>query len=297
MAGSRRFRSGIAAANPGSPAIVFLLLALVTAVGGCANTLNYTDPAGPRFAGGGAEARAPISLKVVTFNIEYARRVDSALALFHSDSGLKNADVIALQEMDEGGVQRIAEALGLNYVYYPAVLHPVPKQDFGNALLSRWPIAGDRKIILPHLSLSRHAQRIAVTGTVLVGGREIQVYAVHIAGALEVGFGGQKDQLRTVLDDADSVGRPAIIAGDMNSREVGAEAAARGYAWPTRDLGSTHHGFDLDHVFVRGLDPPSQRDAGVVHDVRGASDHHPVWVTLELAGLSREASRGGGTGP
>jgi endonuclease/exonuclease/phosphatase family metal-dependent hydrolase len=269
----------------------------VSLVLGCANTMNYTDPAGPRFAGVGSEAHPPISLKVVTFNIEYARHVDSALALFHTDPGLENADIIALQEMDERGVQRIAQALGLNYVYYPAVLHPVPKQDFGNALLSRWPIEGDRKIILPHLSLSRRAQRIAVTGTVLVGGRAIQVYAVHIAGALEVGFGGQKDQLRTVLNDADSVGRPAIIAGDMNSREVGAEAAARGYAWPTRDLGSTHHGFDLDHVFVRGLEPAWQGDAGVVHDVRGASDHHPVWVTVPLAEPSSVVSLGGGTSP
>ena len=87
------------------------------------------------------------------------------------------------EEMDEDGVQRIATALGMSYAYYPAVHHPVDKKDFGPALLARWPIEDDRKVILPHLSLSRRAQRVAVTGRGQHRGEMVQLYAVHLANS------------------------------------------------------------------------------------------------------------------
>src|SRR5262245_2391245 len=154
---------------------VAVVLLFITA---CANVVNYTDPAGPRFALQAHSAADPSALKVVTFNIRYSREIDSAIVVLMQDPALRDADVIALQEMDEDGVQRIAKALGMSYVYYPAVHHPVDKKDFGPALLARWPIEDDRKVILPHLSLSRRAQRVAVTGRVNIGGEMVQLYAV-----------------------------------------------------------------------------------------------------------------------
>jgi endonuclease/exonuclease/phosphatase family metal-dependent hydrolase len=167
------------------PLTVFLTFILLTTTS-CANVVNYTDPAGPRFAVQAHPADQRSALKVVTFNIRYAREIDSAIVVLMQDPALHDADVIALQEMDEEGVQRIATALGMSYVYYPAVHHPVDKKDFGPALLARWPIEDDRKVILPHLSLSRHAQRVAVTGRVNIGGEMVQLYAVHLANSLEV---------------------------------------------------------------------------------------------------------------
>ena len=228
-------------------------LAFILLSTSCANVVNYTDPAGPRFADQTPPAAEPSALKVVTFNIRYAREIDSAIVVLTQDPGLHGADVIALEEMDEDGVQRIASALGMSYVYYPAVHHPVDKKDFGPALLARWPIEDDRKVILPHLSLSRHAQRVAVTGRVNIGGEMVQLYAVHLANSLEVSYGGQKDQLDALLNDADSVGLPVIIAGDFNSYEVAGEALSRGYSWPTSGVVASHHGLRLDHVLYRGL--------------------------------------------
>jgi endonuclease/exonuclease/phosphatase family metal-dependent hydrolase len=270
--------------------LFFVLIATLTA--GCANVVNYTDPAGPRFALQADSAAKPGALKVVTFNIRYAREIDSAIVVLMQDPALHDADVIALQEMDEDGVERIAKALGMSYVYYPAVHHPVDKKDFGPALLARWPIEDDRKVILPHLSLSRRAQRVAVTGRINIGGEMVQLYAVHLANSLEVSYAGQKDQLDALLNDADSVGLPVIIAGDFNSYDVAGEALRRGYAWPTSGVQPSHHGLRLDHVLYRGLGT-STDSAAVVHDVRGASDHHPVWAMVPVGRAVKEPAAGG----
>ena len=54
--------------------------------------------------------------------------------------------------MDEPGARAFADSLGFGYVYFPATLHPVTGRDFGNAVLSRFPIEDERKIVLPFLA-------------------------------------------------------------------------------------------------------------------------------------------------
>ena len=91
-------------------------LLVLAAVLGCATGRNYTDPDGPRYAGGTAVVTGvtnAAALRVVSFNIEYALRVDSAIAVLAGDPALRNADVILLQEMDENGTRRIADTLGM----------------------------------------------------------------------------------------------------------------------------------------------------------------------------------------
>ena len=95
--------------------------------------------------------------------------------------------------------RRPREALGMNYVYYPALLHPVPKKNFGNAILSRWPIVDDEKLILPSKSMTRGGQRVAVAATVVVGTERVRVFAVHLSTILEVWFTGQTYQVQSVL--------------------------------------------------------------------------------------------------
>ena len=128
------------------------LLVSLLALAGCRTGRNYATPEGPRYAGGPAEgspsgAADTNTLRVVSFNVEFSLHVDSAIALLTSDPALRGADVLLLQEMNEEATKRIAEALGLWYVYYPAIFHFRTNQLFGNAVLSRWPIVEDRKII------------------------------------------------------------------------------------------------------------------------------------------------------
>src|SRR5580765_4905945 len=64
--------------------LTFILLSSTS----CANVVNYTDPAGPRFADQTQPAAEPAALKVVTFNIRYAREIDSAIVVLTQDPGL-----------------------------------------------------------------------------------------------------------------------------------------------------------------------------------------------------------------
>lgn len=272
---------------------ISLILLGAALLGGCANGMNYTSATGPRFASpeeprvvhrfardtSTQPVESPESIKVVSFNVMYAEQIDSVLALIREDPGLRDPDVIVMQEMNEDAAARIGEALGMHYVYYPAVLHPVPKKNFGNAIFSRWRIVDDEKIILPHISWQRRTQRAAVAATVIIGQERVRVYAVHLSTPLEIWYSGQKDQARLLLSKAGGWDR-VLIAGDFNSHGLVNMFAKAGYAWPTRDNGATHRWFNVDHVLSRGFVPVG---AGKVEDTRGASDHRPVWSVLEFA--------------
>ncbi len=253
--------------------------ALLTACS--AARLNYTDPLGPRYAGG--SVRAPAhgdTLKVVAFNVENAEHVDRAIRLLRETPDLADLDVLLLQEMDEPGARTIADSLGLAYVYYPATVSPTTQRDFGDAILSRLPFDSDAKIILPHLSRNHHTQREAVAATVVAAERRVRIYSVHLATMIENGPGARREQLAAVL--ADAARYPLVVlGGDFNSSTVPRAALAAGFAWPTDHLGRTEMFWDMDHVLVKGLREAEPR-AGIVHDVRGASDHKPVWARVVL---------------
>jgi endonuclease/exonuclease/phosphatase family metal-dependent hydrolase len=242
--------------------------------------LNYTDPLGPRYAGGAPSApRHGDTLKVVSFNIQYAEHVDRAIALMRQTEGLRDPDVLLLQEMDELGAQEIADSLGLDYVYYPSRLHAGTRRDFGNAILSRYPMEADRKIILPHVARINHNLRTAVGATICVGERRIRIYSVHLATMAENGPGARREQLAAVLADAEHY-PVVVLGGDFNSGTVPEIALARGFAWPTSHLGRTRGFWDMDHVLVKGLAVAGSPAVGLVEKVRGASDHKPVWALV-----------------
>jgi endonuclease/exonuclease/phosphatase family metal-dependent hydrolase len=268
--------------------------ALALAAAACGAATNYLDPGRPVYethhagAPGGRVAEGP--LRVVTFNIEYAIRVDEAIAVLRETPELQRLDVLALQEMDSVGVERIASALGLESFYAPGGVHPSSKRDFGCALLSPWPLEEPRKLRLPHASRGSGLVR-SVTSAVLVRGPErIRVYSVHLPSPLAVSGGSRRDQLRTLAEDASGATEPVIIAGDFNSHDKVSELEKAGFSWVTREVGATTRvelfGREImdpsfDHVLARGFRAEA---FGVVEKNRGASDHLPVWALLEREG-------------
>lgn len=267
-----------------SRAALVLLLSAVSPA--CKTAQNYLDPQGPMYAGSHAGSRdaAGDSLHIVTFNVEYALRVDRALEALRSHPRLKDADVIALQEMDAPGTEALASGLGLNYVYYPAALHPKTKRDVGDAILTPWPIESTFKLPLPHKSRGLGQSRAAAGALVRVAGRLFRVYSLHLGSPLGASPGQRRDQIDLVLADARESTLPVIIAGDFNSSQIGSRLEAAGYSWLTRGVGPTAHGFSFDHVFVRSLDF-DEGAAGVARDVKDASDHRPVWARVRVLGL------------
>jgi endonuclease/exonuclease/phosphatase family metal-dependent hydrolase len=262
-----------------------LVLLLTVIASACQVQRNYTTVEGPRYAGMAPPhipaPRLSDTLRIASFNIEYALRLDSALAVIMAEPQLRNADVLLLQEMDAPATRYLARMLGMWFVYYPATLHLRHKRDFGNAVLSRWPIVEDTKILLPHHARLIGTARTATAATVRVGSQDIRVYSAHLGTIVNITAEQRREQLRTILDDAERYPR-VILGGDMNHPSVGEVAAEEGYAWPTKEGPRTAAVGRLDHIFLKGLFSPDSANAGTVLNVRGSSDHRPIWTTALL---------------
>ena len=259
--------------------------AILLLSGACRTGRDYPAADEPRYAGrpGPASIVRPASdtLRVVTFNIAFAREVDSALVVLRSEPSLRDPDILLLQEMDAPSTRRIADSLGMWYVYYPALFHKRTKRDFGNAVLSRWPIIADEKIRLPHPSRYAATHRIATAATIQIGDVTVRAYSTHLGTVADVGGAGRREQLRAILRDAAGHDR-VVIAGDMNEGDIGSVAREMGFTWPTENGPRTTQLGRWDHIFTRGLTIPDGDATGTVSEVRGSSDHRPVWLRVVL---------------
>jgi len=271
---------------------VFILLIALASLS-CGSINNYLDPEGPRheghYASGAPELIAPDTVKVISYNVKFGKKVDAAIEELRTVPYLSRADIILLQEMDGEGVRIIADSLDLEYVYYPASVHKAHGRDFGNAVLSRWPIEDFRKVLLPHSKPTDDQKRIAVGATVVAGGLRIRVFSVHTET-----FWMNYDKR---LEQADSLVRAVskdysyiIIAGDFNTpfgRNVkdidktftasGFVRANSGVGWTARVLPFGLWKMELDHIFTKGFEIVA---AGKFEEGR-ASDHVPLWTILK----------------
>ena len=259
----------------------FVVVIALLLLGGCRTGRDYPVVGGPRYAGAPSVASPPdtarpVTLRIASFNIAFAEHIDGALTLIRSDSVLRRADVLLLQEMDSAGAQRIAGALGMWYVYYPAIFHFRSSKDFGNAVLSRWPIVEDAKLVLPHASRFARTHRTATVATLRVGASHVRVYSTHLGTVADIRASRRRDQLRAILADA-AKHSLVIIGGDLNDADVGRVAADAGYAWPTRDGPRTTRFGRWDHVFLKGIAIAQGSSSGTV-DASGVSDHHAIWT-------------------
>jgi len=265
-------------------ALIGIIAAVLAAACG---VTNYSEVDRPRYSGGSSLGpSAADELRVATFNIEFSERIELALAELRA-AGLDEADALALQEMDREGCEQIAQSLGMNWVYYPASVHNHGR-DFGNAVLSRWPIAADHKLLLSHGAPFDGRRRIAVAAEIAHPTRPFVLYSVHNETVL-LNLDARLDQVREILADR-SARYPSetavVIAGDFNTAGSGGleqtvtlhTDAGFTSAAPI-DLETADNavgGRALDHIFVRGLE---LLEHGVGPD-RGASDHRVLWALV-----------------
>lgn len=254
------------------------------ALTGCELAHNYVDPDSPRYAGDYAEPtpRAAETLLVVTYNLAYALEIDRAIAVLRAPP-LADADIVLMQEMDGEGCERIASALGLRYVYYPASI--ARGRDFGTAVLTRHPITADHKLILPHAEPLNGRRRNATAARLIIGGRPVMVWSVH-SSVITLGLGARLDQVQTVIDDTAKSDGQVIVGGDFNTADPDAATQtvelfeANELMWASEGVGDTGRGagltFLLDFLFTSGL---TVLEAGVVRGDSG-SDHQPVWMRV-----------------
>lgn len=251
---------------------------------------NYPEPHGPLYAGEHAPAApaAPDELVVVSYNLRYGEAVEETIQAFRTTAPLPEAGIVLLQEMDAAGVERLARELGYNYVYYPSsVAHD--GDDFGNAILARWPIVEPYKLILPGLHPLSGQQRTATRAVVRIGDVEVLAYSAHLEIATAPPAMRQ-EQVAALVADVPADANAVVVGGDFNvmtGRGVSLLAArfADGeLLHGSAGSGATIQRYGLrvaapDHVFARGFNVAG---SGVLVGV-SASDHYPVWVRLERA--------------
>lgn len=270
--------------TPRSHATAVPWLALAPLALACSIEPNFLDPDEPRYDGDHTSGEPVLGdvLRVVSYNLAFGREVEAAIAALETEP-LAGADIVLMQEMDDDGVEAIAAALGLRYVYYPA--SEKKGREWGNAILTRWPMPDDRKVLLPWADPYTNSRRIAVTATLEIGAVDLAVYSTHTATP-SLGLGARLDQIEAILDDAGDAA-PVAIGGDLNTADPGSAGQVRelfgdrGFDWASdgaTDTG-TAFGFDatLDYVFTRGL---TARRSGTFEGEAG-SDHQPIWVELE----------------
>jgi len=280
------------AAHGGSRLKAFRLILLILTLpllglASCNLSGSATNALGPGFVGKFAigQPESDGSVKVVSYNISFAEEADLATRELLELEELRDADIVLLQEMDETGTIQIARALAYNFVYYPASIHNRHNRYFGNAILSRWPIDNQERIVLPHKNPKDGQRRIAVRAVVTLDDLEVLVYSVHTETPW-LNASKRADQIAVLVDSIDEGYPYVIVGGDFNTLTPGAvadlerrfEAAglerASSATAPTIQFESI--GLTLDHILVRGMAVLATGAA----DEAAASDHLPIWATL-----------------
>lgn len=247
---------------------------------------NYEDPDGPKFEAQYAAESPPFSglLTAVSYNINFGEFIDEALVDL---SHIPQPDVVLLQEMDETGTDRMAHEMAMNYVYYPASIHKY-ENNFGNAILSRWPIVRTQKLILPRRHPANHQMRLAAKAKLDVGGTAVCVYCVHTEVYL-TSRQYRREQIEAITNDINNAGSHVIVGGDFNTvrrtsiRRLSEQFAQMGFIRASKGVGPTVKKLRIspsaaDHIFTRGM---SVVQAGREKEING-SDHYPIWVQLRL---------------
>jgi endonuclease/exonuclease/phosphatase family metal-dependent hydrolase len=137
-------------------------------------------------------------VKLVSYNIQYGFGLDGRYDLECIVANLAGADVIALQEVTRGFarnghvdmVDAIEALLPDYYSVYGAGLDLLPpgagprnlRFQFGNMVLSRWPILATRTLLLPRgRTISKlNLQRVAAETVIDAPGGAIRAYSVHL---------------------------------------------------------------------------------------------------------------------
>jgi endonuclease/exonuclease/phosphatase family metal-dependent hydrolase len=238
---------------------------------------------------------SPTTITMMSFNIHHGQGTDGVLDLERIARVIRTSgtDIAGLQEVDRNFAERsnwadqaaeLAELLHWHVAYGANIdLNPPapgrPRIQFGNAVLSRYPITRRENT---HLFRSPgEEQRGLLHVEVDVPGFPLHVYVTHLDAFSET------DRVQQAQQVVELVGEncPAVLLGDFNARpeapEIGGLRAALTDTWTAAAGGGPHtaHPADapagrIDYIFT------SQRLRAAwtsfSTDEPAASDHVPV---------------------
>ncbi len=180
-----------------------------------------TLAAGCRGTGPASDASDPV-LRVLSYNLHHGEGVDGRLDLARIAAVIRDAgpDLVALQEVDRqaartGGIDQASEYARLTSLHgwYGAAM-PFQGGEYGQVLLSRWPLLEPRVVRLP--GRPDREPRIAVTALVEVPrlGR-LRWTGLHLDASRD--DGDRWEQAGALLDHFGQDAVPTLLAGDFNA--------------------------------------------------------------------------------
>jgi endonuclease/exonuclease/phosphatase family metal-dependent hydrolase len=166
-------------------------------------------------------------------------------------------------------------------------MHRQRREEYGNAILSKWPLEEPAKIVLPNWLPDWLQSRNAARATISYSNGKILIYSAHLdvvwmapfwgtsQGEFLSGEAGNSED-RIILGGDFNTWTPASIATLENGLELaGLERLTRGTGYTFEAAGLK---LTLDHIFsTAGF----SSQAGVYRQT-DASDHFPLWAEIEL---------------
>lgn len=261
--------------------IILLVVAAASLLAGCAMA-----PA----------AKTPERLRVLCYNIHHGEGLDGKLDLERIAKLIteNSADLVALQEVDRGAQRtkgldipaELGRLTGMKPVF--RMNHPLNPGEYGNAILSRWPVRDVKNTWLPLISANE--QRGFLRVTVRFGKKKLIFASTHLDYRGNV----EEDRLAGVGKIRELMGEEKadwkIIAGDFNARpdsKTYAEMAAQfkdawaqvghgdGFTIPVRRPAAR-----IDYIWFAGDERLRPARAEVLRSE--ASDHLPLLVEFNL---------------
>jgi endonuclease/exonuclease/phosphatase family metal-dependent hydrolase len=267
-----------------------------------------------------------------TYNIHYGVGSDGGYDIARIADVLVDADIACLQEVvrgwpENGYADQTAE-IGTRLNRYYRFHGPMDadastvdadgritsrRRSFGNAIVSRWPIAWSRGVMLPKTRLASgfDLQRGYIEAVVTAPTGPLRIYCAHlshvgpvqrmpqvealmgaVAGCKTVGttWDGEGSGGFLFQEPALAVPASAIVAGDFNFTPNHPEyprVAASGLVDAWQAAGNGEEAVEsfpgegrIDHVFVTPDLAPKVRRAWIDHGTP-ASDHWPVFVEFD----------------
>lgn len=234
-------------------------------------------------------------LTVMSFNIASGKRIDGELDLELTAQAIEQGqvDIAGLQEVDRNFSSRsgfldqakwLSKRLGMEMAYGPNLIDrgaggARPKREYGNAILSRYPIVSFKNHDLSAVEVhpEKFEPRGMLEAVIEMAGQRFSFYTTHLSLIDEI----VDRNLTEILTITSGNPLPQILVGDFNaapstkhiqrfSKHFYNAFGAGPYPDTYKKQGD--HGQKIDYIFIDGHFEPSE--AWTVESE--ASDHVPI---------------------
>jgi endonuclease/exonuclease/phosphatase family metal-dependent hydrolase len=245
------------------------------------------------------------TIRVMTWNIHHGEGTDKKIDIDRIAQVItdEKADIVAIQEVDRGVerskkidiITKLADITGMTYAFGKTIDYQ--GGDYGNALLTRFPIFEERNVLFKKFpGAEQRGVLLLILGII---GEEVVVANTHFDSQGDDSLrAANLNDLRTILKGYSP--RAAVLCGDFNdiptSRVVTQLKEEYLDAW---ELAGTWDGFTfpsdapkkrIDYAFANNSRKSDSTSAAVhlrplsAHVVQSlASDHLPLLVEFELS--------------